>query len=353
MAGPRSWIRSIVRARRRIAFALTAVVLFFALTEGAVRLGGLATLPQETVFSDVYDPDYRLLPGAPNPFAKLEEHFNGSGFRGPDLTVPKPPGTVSIICTGDSTTQGAMVELEETYAAGLARLLTARGVNVEVLNAGIAGTTLWQQSRLIEQRLLAYRPDLIVMYTSPGFNERLLRLRQAMEDHFVLREVQSGLAHSHLYRLLRRGLRPPRFEDVMSQYAANPERPADTAAALDFARDDLAAVAKAASVAGVAVLVVPLLERESFAEARRRGVHANDAAWPSLLAEIDQAIVVAEQAAALGLPVFNAADAFLETSYDERLFLDGVHFTPAGHALMARLLAEEICRRSLLSLPCD
>ncbi|MDP8224055.1 MAG: SGNH/GDSL hydrolase family protein [Candidatus Lernaella stagnicola] len=352
MAFRRLLTRTRIRLPRRLFFAALAVALFMAVGEGIIRLGGWATLPQETVFTDVYDPDYRLLPGAPNPFAQMEDFFNGSGFRGPDLTMPKPTGVVSIVCTGDSTTHGAFTDVDKTYTALLAAGLQRRGLHVEALNAGIPGTTLWQQRRLIEQRLLDYQPDLLVMYASPGFSEKLLYLRRAMEDGFVLREVQRGLAGFHGYRLLRRWLRPPRFGDVIHQYESDPAKRVDVATAFHFARRDVEIVRQKAVAQGVKILVVPLLEREAFAQARERGLHADDAAWPPLLHEVNTAMNLLDTATELGVPSLNAADAFLERSYREALFVDEVHFTPGGHALMADLLTEEICRRKWLPAPC-
>ena len=61
---------------------------------------------------------------------------------------------------------------------------------------------------------------------------------------------------------------------------------------------------------------------------------------------------MAEVLAELHMDHFIAADDFLEASYHIPLFLDAVHFTPAGHELMARLLANQLCAGDWLPRAC-
>ena len=67
-------------------------------------------------------------------------------MRGPDVEMPKPPDTIRILNLGDSIAFGWEVAYEETYGFQLAELLADKGLDVEVINAGIP---TWNLSEII------------------------------------------------------------------------------------------------------------------------------------------------------------------------------------------------------------
>jgi hypothetical protein len=94
----------------------------------------------DTSFWSVYDPagDVRGYFGSDG---RIEYRINGSGFRGPEITIAKPPGVYRIVCLGDSFTFGEGVREEDTYAAQLQKRLDGAvpGQYTQVINAGVQG----------------------------------------------------------------------------------------------------------------------------------------------------------------------------------------------------------------------
>jgi len=64
---------------------------------------------------------------------------------------------------GDSVTYGHLAREEETYARVLERELAARGIEgAEVVNAGVLGYSTYQGAVLLERRILALEPDVVL-----------------------------------------------------------------------------------------------------------------------------------------------------------------------------------------------
>jgi hypothetical protein len=335
-------------------YAAAATLLFLAAAEVVVRFGGWAELPTERFFTSAYDPQFALQAEALNPFSKVEEFLNQSGFRGPDLSPTKRPATWRIISAGDSVCFGFGVAEEETYTRLLEGELRRRNVAVETLNAGVPGTALWQQRALIEKRLLAYQPDLLILYTQPSFRADHAAWRD-MQNGWpaALRQFQSGLARSHLYRLLRRGLRPPRFADIVSQYYSDRAGAAPRDLVFQQAHDDLLSVRDRCRAFGVRLLVAPVLPRQLFDDARRAGAAPDGPGWSDFVWRYDGLRPFKRDVQDLEIPILDAAPGFVAAGDPAALFIDDCHFTAAGHALMARLLADRLCGSDLLPRRCQ
>jgi lysophospholipase L1-like esterase len=151
---------------------VTAVVSLAAV-ELAVRALGLAPALPNQYAMFVPDP---ILPHKPRPGSVIEgrsltDEFdfryahNSLGWRGPDVSRPKPPGTFRILGLGDSFTYGAGVAVTETYLARLEQRLNARGPGhprVEVVNAGIPSFFPEPERLLLEHYGLPLSPDLVI-----------------------------------------------------------------------------------------------------------------------------------------------------------------------------------------------
>ncbi len=88
---------------------------------------------------------------------------NNLGLRGPDITMPKPPGVFRILCVGGSTTlEGAE---EATYPKLLDKALQEAfpGRPIEVINGGVPGMTTTRHLLKFPQ-YLEMQPDLLVVY---------------------------------------------------------------------------------------------------------------------------------------------------------------------------------------------
>lgn len=88
----------------------------------------------------------------------------------------KPRGVVRIAMIGDSTVEGGNVDDSETVPQVLEQLLNdeprfrrSPSVRYQVVNAGFAGSTSRDLSRVLSDKVILYNPDLILFYA--GFND--------------------------------------------------------------------------------------------------------------------------------------------------------------------------------------
>jgi lysophospholipase L1-like esterase len=133
-----------------------------------------------------------------------EDFFtNNRGFRSDEIVLPKPPGTVRILCVGASTTEEGMSNAT-TYPGILQALLREyfKTDRIEVINCGIAG----MHSYKIKLRLPDYaalQPDWVVYYE--GINDfcHLLYPKWIKEHDFLQRVVRnSRFVTAHVNGLL-------------------------------------------------------------------------------------------------------------------------------------------------------
>jgi hypothetical protein len=100
-----------------------------------------------------------------SPERAVVQRTNAQRLRGPPCAVPKPVGTLRLLCVGDSHTFGDGVADDESWPAHLGRELSRRhpGRALEVINAGVNGYETVQEVLWIEQHLLALEPDGILL----------------------------------------------------------------------------------------------------------------------------------------------------------------------------------------------
>lgn len=162
---------------QRLALILAGIVVAFAIAEVAVRVFDLA--PAEFYTYDPYV-GWKLKPGA----SGWQTHegralieVNGDGFRGPDYSLAKPPGTLRVAVLGDSFTEAQHVALDDTFCAVAQRDLQAQcpfvtGGNgkpprlfsrVEVMNFGCDGYGTTQELITLRHWVWRYSPDVVVL----------------------------------------------------------------------------------------------------------------------------------------------------------------------------------------------
>jgi len=98
--------------------------------------------------------------------------INGLGFRGAEFSIIKPPDTYRIFMVGGSTMFGAGATSDETTIPGyLQHLLNEKdfGFDIDVINSGIQGADSYAELKLIEQKLVRFSPDLVIIYD--GWND--------------------------------------------------------------------------------------------------------------------------------------------------------------------------------------
>jgi hypothetical protein len=127
--------------------------------------------------------------GELEPSTSLEYHgarlsINRWGMRDRNYEQTKPPGTYRIALLGPSLTMGSGVEDSATFDALLEERLNReppRGnTKYEVLNFGVLAYSLLQQMAMLEDRVFAFQPDLVVITghsdLASGLTEHLMQV---------------------------------------------------------------------------------------------------------------------------------------------------------------------------------
>lgn len=86
---------------------------------------------------------------------------DGRGWREDRPVRPRMPGVARVVCVGDSVTYGVSVPPDDTWCEGMGRGLGA----VEVFNFGMNGYDAEQVATLLEARVGAWAPDVVVWGT--------------------------------------------------------------------------------------------------------------------------------------------------------------------------------------------
>jgi lysophospholipase L1-like esterase len=88
---------------------------------------------------------------------------NALGMRDRERTLERAPGVTRIAVLGDSFMEARQVPYEESLPALLEAGLNARGRTVEVLNFGTTGYSTGQELLLLQHRVAAFKPDLVLV----------------------------------------------------------------------------------------------------------------------------------------------------------------------------------------------
>ena len=89
---------------------------------------------------------------------------NAQGFRDTrDYSYDKNPGTLRVLCLGDSQTEGFEARQESVYPEVIRRRLLRLGRPVEVMNTGVSGFGTAEELAFLENEGLKYKPDVVVL----------------------------------------------------------------------------------------------------------------------------------------------------------------------------------------------
>jgi lysophospholipase L1-like esterase len=169
----------------RFSLALFSIVLSFAMLEIIFRLFDIQhDVPKTGTWQDVLVPRQDRVPGVryqfkphsrfytqygSNPDGYFDEHnrlyfhMNNYGFRGKDVEMKKPDGTIRVIVLGDSFTMGDGVKLEDTFCVLLEERLRKENRRVEVLNFGMSGWNTSDQVAYLREIGVRFNPDIVIV----------------------------------------------------------------------------------------------------------------------------------------------------------------------------------------------
>jgi len=101
----------------------------------------------------------------------IEMNYNSKGLRGDEFSERKSENVYRIIMVGGSTMFSAETTNDTTIPGIMQKMFDAEnlGKKVEVINAGISGGNSLTELQLIQNKLLGYEPDLIIMMD--GWND--------------------------------------------------------------------------------------------------------------------------------------------------------------------------------------
>lgn len=326
--------RSALAALKGPALALVLLVALLLALEGVLRVLGLGAPPADVLrlpgqpipekAITLWDPDlyYRMRPSNAV-FGRY--HVNRHGMRCPEYEDSKPPGTLRLLCAGDSSTFGLGVGDGETWPECtrriLAGLLEGRRA-VEAINFGVPGYSTEQTKRQVLRDGLALRPDAIVICPTAQNDSSW---RATGGDAVVLAEnseLRARLDQWHLARLLGIGQTAESFRATAIRAPGSPgARPRVTPPEFEA---NLAAIVEAGRGVGAPVVLIVTAHDSELA----RQV-------PGLGESEALVLRAAEQHGARA--VDSRPDFALYAPYP--MFSDQIHFVPLGQQLIARQVA--------------
>lgn len=272
--------------------------------------------------------------------------INSLGFRGPDIAVPKPPGTVRLAFLGASTTWCGEVSGNDyvwpklvTDALGQA----AAGVRLDYVNAGVPGLTMESLLKNLEHRVAPLQPDVIVIYeAASNFSGEMRELaaQRGIIREAKMQELSWPSRYSVLWNLVEKNLLIRRAQQIATDSQGRLE--ADPLTLGEEYRQSLTQVVRAAQQHSKLVVVATFstqLRREQPPEQRMRAAESAFFYMP----------FVTPQLLIDGYARYNqvAREVAIETNAlliggendipgDAIHFTDTVHFSDAGSKAMAQ-----------------
>ena len=261
-------------------------------------------------------------------------HVNTLGLRGDEISKTKDAGTRRILIVGDSSVYGHGVNQDEVFSQILNKSL---GTSIEVINGGVPGYSTYQTLNLLDLRGWDTKPDLLVianLWSDNNFDtfvdRELISQRTAFDASWAA-PVSTVLQKSALYRWLDWTVRlAPRAEEVkkvgwmLGRGSAGGHRRVEVN---DYA-DNLRTMVQRAQSNEAEVLFLALANTVDLG-VETEGAHA----WP-LYREVMEDI-----ATQTGAPFVAVQPAFEASGLPvSKLFIDEMHPSPAGHAIIAATL---------------
>jgi lysophospholipase L1-like esterase len=343
---------------------LLVVALLLLTVEVAVRVrqhikyGSAATLEEQFTV----DPRIRLrIPVAG--FSRGHVTVNRLGFRGDELSMPKPGNTLRLAFLGASTTWCAEVSSNRhvwahQVAADLQRAFPQ--VQVDYVNAGVPGYTMESILSALTHRVAPLSPDVIVIYEASNNltgEMRHLAAQRGIIASDQFQDLSWPSQYSLLWHLVEKNLRLLSAERMARNQTARLDVDAATLGA-HYRRVLTEVVREAQRQAKVVALATFSIQPRREQSQERKLQASSSALYYMPFLHPDTVIAAFERYNQVARDVARETGVILiegehDIPGDSAHFHDSVHFTDAGSAAMARRVGHALAGndrvRSLLS----
>ncbi|PYQ09992.1 MAG: hypothetical protein DMH00_12075 [Acidobacteria bacterium] len=272
---------------------------------------------------------YEMVPDRDGTFEGMSVRTNSLGMRGPE-PAPPDPSLFRVAVVGDSFTFGFGVPEEETYPSLLASILNrspaGRNRRFEVLNLGVVGYNTQDEAVVVERKVLALDPRLVII----GYvlNDPEIDPRPSLHKAF---DPPVWWRHSHVLRLLHLGWN---WLDVWRygggdyiRYLHSPDRDKWQSVVTAFERIGVLTRERGSSVL---VVIFPLVPADGWASYPYGDLH----------------LQVTKAARKEGFEVVDLLPVFLRHApSDLRVSVEDGHPNALGHELAAQAIADAITAR--------
>jgi lysophospholipase L1-like esterase len=289
---------------------------------------GLVSAPDMNL---VYDADphlfWRMRPNIHN-FAqpsfertgeRTETHIstNSIGIRD-DEVGPKATDEFRVLCMGDSSIFGHGVELPQTFERQLQDRLQKLypGRKIRVINGGVSGYSSFQGRQFFHELAPKIQPDVVVLgYYFSDFIPDIMEDRLRVPPGTATSTLSRALARSNLYQFIR---------DEMEKHARQEARSTEgrslvARVTVDDYRDNMSAMIDEAGQTKAKVVLLLL-------DPRATPVPAGQKAYREAMASL---------ATRFKVPLVDMEGPFGKVRDRASLFVDEVHPSPAGDAIIA------------------
>jgi lysophospholipase L1-like esterase len=204
------------RGKRTLLILVTvgAIVLMLLGAEGAVRLRQVLRYGSATVADQYYMVDRSINLRVPVPnFSNGRISVNSLGFRGPEIAMPKPLGTVRLAFLGASTTWCAEVSGNDFVWPHLVSQSLSRafpGAQFDYINGSLPGYTISSLLKNLQLRIAPLKPDVIVIYEASNNLSGELRdlaAKQGIIAEAKMQQLSWPSRYSLLWNLVEKNLR--------------------------------------------------------------------------------------------------------------------------------------------------
>lgn len=163
--------RRLVSNRYQLALCLGSVLLTVAVADVALTLTGVVpTIAARRANSLEYRASgctkHRLVPKTFSAGDRENLTINSRGYLGPEIAIPKPPGTARIVFLGGSQVFDTYWSGGESWPATVGEILRKRGRKVDVINAGVPNHQTPDSLGKFVTDLWLTEPDLILVCNS-------------------------------------------------------------------------------------------------------------------------------------------------------------------------------------------